>query len=91
MPIYVYTDKTHTQEHAHSMLENPEIVCLQCGMKMHRKPQATPVNWGGLPPHASHMRSPAVQAMIDHADESREHFQATSDSNPFNEFATKNY
>ena len=89
MPIYVYTDGIHSQDQQHDMTSNPEIVCLVCGLTMHRKPQATRVNWGGLPPHSSHMRSPAVQAMIDHADESREHFQATSDSNPFNEFSTK--
>ena len=89
MPVYVYVDSKHDLTTAHGMTENPEIICPECGQRMHRKPQAVSVNWGGLPPHQSHLRSPAVQSMIDNADQRRETFEATKDSNPFNEFATR--
>ncbi len=89
MPTYVYTDSTHDLTTAHGMNDNPLITCPVCGEKMHRKPQAPRVNWGGLPPHADTGRSPSIQGMIDNADQRREQFEATKDSNPFNEFSKR--
>lgn len=89
MPNYEYVDEEHSQTVTHSMSDNPVIICPSCGAEMHRKPQLVRVNWQGLPPHKAHLRSPAVQSMINNADENRERFEATKDANPFNEFRTQ--
>ena len=43
MPVYVYgcdEDKEHERvETVHSMNEDPEMICEQCGSAMHRIPQ----------------------------------------------------
>lgn len=65
MAQYVYTDRHgHNKPVTHGMSENPAITCLECGEKMHRKPQSFALNWNGLLPHEADRRSPAVQAML---------------------------
>ena len=51
MPEYTYTDKSnHITIAFHGMREDPEIVCVDCGAYMWRKPKSVAVNWGGLSP-----------------------------------------
>lgn len=81
MPSYIYgCEEKHTQEETHAMSEEPEILCNVCKKKMHRIPQAFAVNWGGLPPHLEHLRSPVVQNMIDTADPRRDKYLQTKGS-----------
>lgn len=90
MPEYLYTDQRgHTASMIHKMTDDPEITCPECGEKMHRRPQLVAVNWNGIPPHLQTSRPPAIQAMIDNEQRNREHYEATKDTNPYNEFATK--
>ena len=78
MPEYLYgCEEKHRQSETHGMTENPPIVCVKCGKVMHRIPQVTAVNWGGLPPHLEHLRSNAVQNMITNADENRAKYLET--------------
>jgi len=48
MSEYIYID-----DNGHSITStqfSDEVICMACGLKMWRKPQAFYVNWGGLKP-----------------------------------------
>lgn len=78
MPSYIYgCEEKHRQEEWHGMSEEPVIICVKCGRKMHRVPQAFGVNWNGLPPHLEHTRHPNIQNFIDTADQRRDKYLAT--------------
>lgn len=64
MPTYVYSDRIHKKEVTHRMMESPVILCPICGLVMHRVPQATFVNWNGLPPHLEHARGAGARELI---------------------------
>jgi putative FmdB family regulatory protein len=51
MPSYLYKCRLCAREQSviHSMAYEIPPIC-DCGGKMHKVPQATRVNWGGLPP-----------------------------------------
>lgn len=48
---------------------------------MYRVPQLFSVNWGGLPPHLEHLRSPVAQKMIDNEQVNRENYLARKEIN----------
>ena len=48
MPIYTYGDnQSHTKEVAHSIQDEPEIICPECGERMRRVPRATTIKFNG--------------------------------------------
>ena len=48
MPIYTYGDSNqHTQQIAHSIKDDPAVICPKCGEAMKRIPQATRVQFNG--------------------------------------------
>lgn len=49
----------------HSILADPLIRCRKCRKKMHRRPQAVLVSWGGLPPHLEATRGRVVREILD--------------------------
>lgn len=80
MPEYLYSCGEHTQSVFHLMKEEPEILCNVCKKRMHRRPMAFSVNWGGLPPHLEHTRAPVIKNMLDNAPKRREEYQKIKES-----------
>lgn len=76
MPEYLYIcPEGHPKPVNHRMDEDPTIIC-ECGKKMHRKPQAVSVNWGGLKPSDVEQRPQVIQELVDRDHgKSREDYQ----------------
>lgn len=67
MPTYVYGDENgHRKELeiAFADADKAIVLCDTCDCIMHRIPQATMVNWNGLPPHAADARPPQIQKYV---------------------------
>ena len=74
MPEYLYIDANdHTMSLTHRLNYSTGIICLACGERMWRKPQAFMVNWSGLRPSQGEL-SPRVRGLLSTKEERQDAF-----------------
>lgn len=80
MPEYVYRCfNGHEEIIARAMLDDSPVVCLYCGLGMHRRPQTIRVNWNGLKPSAG-APAPAIQQHLQDIDRKRDRYYERHES-----------